>query len=133
MEEVNTFFKNFIINSKKSRHVELLKTQTGRKKLLTYIDHWKDFDNRYLIQIPHLLQNSLGIYHFLINHGASESCYIISQDPEYNEKIISLKIALDNLFQSGLSYIIISAYGKIGYYEGEDENFILALTTSHHT
>lgn len=115
-----------MVKSRRDRYVNLLQTQKGKKKFLTYIDHFKDFDKNFVVQIPGSNQNKISLYNNLVNLGAPENCHIICHDLEYDQKTIPLKIALDSLFGSGMSYILICVAGKLGYYEGEDEKFVLA-------
>ena len=126
MEQEILFFRTFVVKSRRDRYVNLLQTQKGKKKFLTYIDHFKDFDKNFVVQISGSNQNKVSLYNNLVNMGAPENCYIICDDLEYDQKTIPLKIALDSLFGSGMSYILICVAGKLGYYEGEDENFVLA-------
>jgi hypothetical protein len=82
--------------------------------------------------IPGPDQSPAGIYQLLRNSGAPEHCYTISEDPDLDGQNANLRETLDRLVGAGIETIVSCVPGKLAYFEGERERYILSrppLTT----
>src|ERR1700722_10123553 len=118
--------KQFVIKSRQERYLNLLQTDKGRKKLRSYISHFKDLDKKYCTA-AHKLHSYVELYDLLKLAGAPDTCYIISENSKYDMRSLEILEAGKQLFGSGVSFFLSCIPGQLAYYEGEDPNerFIL--------
>ncbi|GAC1426034.1 MAG: hypothetical protein NVS1B13_08570 [Flavisolibacter sp.] len=114
--------ESFVIVDGKERYINLISTKKGRLKLRLYIAHFKDLNGEYNLKLSLEQQNPNTIYKILKSHGASDFCYIISENFFFDEQNLSLLEALNELANSGIGYFLFCIPGKLVYYEGEDIN-----------
>ena len=117
----------FIIKQKRERYLNLIASSKGRVKLRAMLPHCRDFDQLCLHKISADKQHIADIMALLKKHNAPAECYIIAERANYDETTMPLYEAFENIFGSGLSFIISCLPGKLAYYEGEDagERYIL--------
>jgi len=117
----HSLIEGFVIKERQQRYFNLLQTQKGRKKLRSYISHFRDLNAKYIQNVSHL-QTSSELYLLLKSIKAPDNCYIISENTNYDAKTFPLQLAIDQLCSSGISYFLCCIQGKLNYYEGEDFN-----------
>ena len=125
MEE--SLIRNFIKKERQERLLHLINSKKGRNKLRQRLSHFLEFNERYIHKIPANQQTSDAILKLLINKGATDSCYLISEDPELDGKTLPLNTALDKVVGFGMCTIICCNPNKLAYYEGEEpkERYLL--------
>ena len=52
--------------------------------------------------------------------GASRSCYLVSENPDWDGARVDLDDALDTVVGRGYGTLISCVPGRVAYYEGED-------------
>jgi hypothetical protein len=110
----------FVVKERQARYLSLLNSEKGRKKLRSYIAHFKDLDERFLQKIN--TQTSSELYFLLKSKKAPSFCYIISENTEYDGRTLPLQEAIEHLYSSGISYFLCCIPGKLAFFEGEDFN-----------
>lgn len=113
--------ENFVKKERKQRYLKLLSTERGRKKLRQAIPHFEDLNPAYIYPVNNI-RTSADLIAILNERSAPSKSYIISEHSEYDGKFFPLAAALDELFNSGISYFLCAIPEKLNYYEGEDTN-----------
>jgi len=117
------FLVNRLIDhTKKERLKSLLNSKKGRVKLRKRLAHNIDFDSRFITKIPTSKQTTYQILESLKGGGASDQCYVISENNEIDGKILGLEEALYLVVGSGMGSLISCLPGKLVYFEGEAPN-----------
>ena len=119
MEHEESLVEAFVVVKKRNRMKELLLKKKKRSKFLSLLPHFSDLDPRFVKDIPPNQQTPGQIYKILKEKGALDKCYIISSDPDIDQKIMKLSDTLDIVVGSGYGTLISCVPGKLGYYEGE--------------
>ena len=115
----------FVRRERADRYAALLKSRKRRAKLLSELDHFYDFDGRYMRDLERDEDSPRGVYDVLRQLGAPETCYVISSGGKYDGAEIDLLTALQTFHATGTGTIISCLSGKLAYYEGEDRRLIL--------
>ena len=121
------FVKNFIVLRKRERYLELLGKQKSRNKILNeFRIHW-DLVEECMTLVPPNQQFSGDTYKILKSKGAPETCYIISNNWDIDEKELPLKAALEAVVGHGGGTFVSCIAGRLGYFESDEatERFIL--------
>lgn len=127
MEHELLLIKSFVLKDRSKRYTNLISTKKGRIKFRMYIPHFKGLNERYIVELKTEQHNPNSLYDFLKSFGASDYCYIISENSLYDGKQLRLFEALNALNNSGISFFISCIPGQLVYYEGEDRNSRLLL------
>jgi len=120
--------ETFVIKERQERYLNLLQTKKGRSKLRSYIAHFKDLNRQFLHEAKNL-QIPKDLEELLKSNGGTDTCYVISENSDYDGASMNLAKATDALFNSGIAYFLSSIPGKLAYYEGEERNerFLLRI------
>jgi hypothetical protein len=117
------FVSSFVTKDKKDRFLQFLDNPKRRKDLLKELSHFKHFEARYIKRISGKDENESYIYSFLKENGATEECYIISENRQLDAKSFKLRDAIGETLGRGFGTIISCKAGLLIYFEGEDERF----------
>lgn len=121
MENEFLLIKKFVIVERQDRYLNLITTKKGRIKFRKYISHFSDLNTSYCTALNHL-KSSKQLYDILVSKGASEGCYIISENSKYDMIYLPLWKAIQILYGSGMGFFLSCAPGRLLYYEGEENN-----------
>ena len=107
--------------SRKARLRSLLGNKRGREKFLRSLYHDPPFDPRYVTVVDDALSR---IEERLVARGAPADCYVISNDPEYDARIMPLRAALDAMYAGWEveGAIALCIPGRLAFYCGEAVN-----------
>ena len=132
MSPEKILISTFVTKDRQERYIKLIQTERGRKKFKTYISHFNDFNPGFTTPLNNI-HTSLQLYNLLKDANAPETCYIISDHSDYDMKSLPLLKAIQELFNSGIAYIISCIPEKLAYYENEDSNqrVLLKKETNH--
>ncbi len=121
------FARHFVKPAKRERYLSLLESPKGRKKIIFGLDHCPDLDLRYATLLATQDQNLELIYDLLKRKGATDVCYVMSTNEQYDGRELPLFEALEQTFGSGNGTFISCLPGKLAYYEFEDagERYLL--------
>jgi hypothetical protein len=105
IETIDLFIKNFIQKDKRSRSEFQLKNIKKRSGFVDRLNHkWADLlDMRYLE----------------LNIKNNDSCYIISNFDDIDNKVMDFKIAFESVYGRGFGSIIVNLNGTKLYLETE--------------
>ena len=84
------------------------------------------FDETYCIQIKY--RDPIMNYNYLVSLGSPEKCYAISEMDNIDGGIVNLLDALILIIGSDFGTVISCIPGKLAFYEGENERYILNKT-----
>ena len=109
--------KKFVTKDKQDRYIQFLSSNKTRKKFLNVLPHFKDFKWNLFEELSneHDILSKLQALNFKVN-----DCYVISEDSEIDEKILSIKEVL-NKIGGYRDYATILVFGNADmiYFEGE--------------
>ena len=114
----------FVRRERGDRYTALLKSRKRRGKLLSELHHFYDFDGRCIIHLERAEDSPRTLYNLLRKLGAPETCYVISAGRLDGEEL-DLAEAVTELHATGMGAIVSCVPGRLAYYEGEDDRFIL--------
>jgi len=70
-------------------------------------------------------QHAALIHELLVAKGAGPKCWVISEDSEMDGREFDLATALKETVGRGMGTLISCIPGKLGYFEDEEDRFIL--------
>ena len=115
----------FVRRERGDRYVALLKNKVRRETLLRELHHFYEFDGRYMRTLEREEDSPRPLCDLLRDLGAPGTCYVISSWGEYDGEELDLLPALEAIHATGMGSIISCVPGRLAYYEGEDQRFIL--------
>ena len=121
------FAHNFIVPEKRARYLALLESTSGRKKILNGLNHCPDLDPRFASRIPGNQSSAESIEAMLLQKGAPDTCYVMSDNPDIDGRELSLTKALSETVGMDAGTFVSCLPGKLGYFEmeGFDGRYIL--------
>lgn len=119
--------RRFLRPERRDRYAALLETVQGRRKVRSRLAHMADLDRRTMMPIAPAEQTPAGVLRLLHAAGAGESCYVISENPDLDDRVLLLSEVLKGVVGSGFGTIISCMPGELAYYEGEEmgDRFLL--------
>ena len=117
----------FVLTGRRDRYRNLLKSPKLRAKLRAALAHCRDLDPRCKRSISPSDQDASGIAALLRSRAAPDSCYLLSESPQLDGRVLPLDEALAAVVGQGFGTLISCVPGQLGYYEGEErgERYIL--------
>ena len=115
----------FVKRNKRDRYREILANPRLRHKFIHKLAHFTDFDPRYRLPIP---SNKLFVDNTareLQKRQSPQSVFVISEDPELDQKELPLVEALQQVVGSGMGTVLSCIPGHLAFAETEDERYIL--------
>ena len=121
------FARAFVVPEKRARYLSLLESQRGRKKLLNGLNHCHDLDPRFAKLIPSNEQSEASIENLLRQKGAPDKCHVMSDNPDIDNREMSLTDALSKTVAMDAGTFISCIPGKLAYFEmeGFDGRYVL--------
>lgn len=132
IDEEVALFRAFVIPGKRERYIAFLATPKHRLKATADLDHFRDFDPRWIVQIPDDSQDSQAIFRLLRSRGAGSTCHVMSSNRAIDGKRLPLASALGAIIGVGDGSLLSCIPAQLAYFEGEgpSDRFILARTVS---
>jgi hypothetical protein len=112
--------EKFVIREKKERYLGFIAKANTRRKFLSELYHFKDFDWKSFEEIPGN-QNETEVILRKIDKRNITSCYVISVDENFDGKTFSVVEAIEQV-ESIEGTIKIFGEAEVVYYEGEGPN-----------
>ena len=124
-EHERQLIRAFILPQRQDRYLELLAKPKRRTDITNTLAHFKHLDPRFVVKIPPHQQHTPEILKLLKLKGAPDTCYAISEDEELDGKQIPLKDALQSIVGRGIGTILSCVAGRLGYFEDEEDRWLL--------
>lgn len=115
----------FVKRGKRERYRELLSDSRQRRKFLSKLAHFTDFDVKYRLPIPCGKLSVKEIAKQLQQRGSPTNVFVISESSTLDQKDLPLMEALQEIVGYGMGSVISCIPGKLAFIETEDERFIL--------
>ena len=117
----------FVVPSKRARHIDFLQNAKRRPEFLASLNHFRDLDSRFLIEIAPSDQRPDRIERLLVYRGAPSHCHVISSARDLDGRNLPLGTALEQIVGIGAGTLLSCVPGKLAYFEGEgpSDRFIL--------
>jgi hypothetical protein len=116
----------FVVKRKQARLIELLGSRKRRRDATRTLDHFRDLDPRFIVQLPSDEQTPESIARALAVRGASDTCYVISAASDLDGKRMPLAAALDLVVGRRRGTFLSCVPGMLAYFEDEDDRCILS-------
>lgn len=113
------FARNFIVPEKRARYLSLLESKNGRKKILNGLNHCRDLDPRFTHPVPDNQSSAELIEALLRQKGAPDSCYVMSDNPDFDAREMPLAEALSKTVGMDVGTLVSCIPGKLAYFEME--------------
>jgi hypothetical protein len=122
--------RSFVVKNKRDRFTEGISNLRIRRKLLNQLAHNNNLiDEKYAIVSSKALLTVKQLYDQLLSMGSPAQVYIVSENVDLDQKLMNLNAALKEIRWSGYGTVISCIPGKLAYYEGEEEHFILQVNS----
>ena len=118
----------FVTPQKRGRYAEAVSNDKRRRKFLSALSHFDDFDPRWVIPIAPSSQNPEAIHAILKARGAMATCQAISEFKDLDRQEVPLEDALRKVIGYQMGTILCCLPGRLAYFESEDTRFILERT-----
>lgn len=115
-----TFIKSFVVKDRQERFLALVQSKKNRNKFRLLLAHNIELKKEKKLFIKKEEDNKEQIYKLLKQNGSPDTCHIICESSNYDNKEMDLKEAINELFSMNFGYIISCIPGKLAYYQGED-------------
>ena len=114
------FINAFVIPTKRSRFLGFLRNARNRKKFLAELTTTKYLDLRFAFELRGALESLRDrVEAQLKERGAPETCFLISEYPEFDGQKMLLAEALDRIVGSDVGTFVSCIPGRLGYFESE--------------
>lgn len=115
----------FVSNARKSRLTELSMSPKRRRQFLRELLSFKTFDSAKVFRVDRGSQSSAQIYELLRGLGASEKCYLLSEEVVSSD--LGLKEAVERVVGMDVPALIYCVDAEVAYLEQESfqNRFIL--------
>ena len=113
-----TFVNKFVMKDKQERYLTFLAKDKTRNKFINELYHFNNFNWKLFREIPGSENEGQTVALKVKSNKNISTCYVISTDPEYDGKFMSV----DEAIESALGIegtILIFGDADIVYYEGE--------------
>jgi hypothetical protein len=124
-EHERLLIEHFVKKDKQERLRFLMSEPGRRKRLRAKFSSTLVLSEEKRQTLPGSDQNPASIHQLLRSSGAPEACYTISEDADLDGRNVNLREVLDRLVGAGVETIVSCIPGKLAYFEGEQERFIL--------
>jgi hypothetical protein len=120
------FVRSFVIASKRERVAMLLANPKHRKEYLKTLAHYVDLDVQHAKTVPSKVAHSAEDWLKLLrSKGASETCWVISEDASRDGTEVGLAEGLRATIGMGMGTILSCIAGKLAYFEDEDQQVLV--------
>src|SRR5918996_2973633 len=126
MSEEEAVARAFVVKRKQARFIELLGSRKRRRDASATLDHFRDLDPRFIVQLRSDEQTPESIARALALRGAGDTCYVISADSDLDGKRMTLAAALDQVVGRRRGTFLSCVPGMLAYFEDEDDRCILS-------
>ena len=115
----------FLYKNRRERARYLL--QKKRDDFTKLLDHPRIFDPQYLHEVEPRLHQARDIASQLRAKAGNTDCYLISSNPDLDQKTMPIELALEHIIGWGSGTYLSVVPGKLGYLETEEmgERFIV--------
>ena len=124
-EREEAFVRAFIIAEKQSRYLQLLANPKRRDKVLGDLYHVLPTVTARTFEIADRDNTPQTVDALLRRKGAGPTCYLISPEDDLDQQEMPLWTALDALISQDGVAVVCCIPGRLAYYKGEREQYIL--------
>ena len=120
------FVRSFVVANKRDRVAMMLANPKRRKEYLKTLAHYRDLDIQTTKAVSPKDAHTPGEWLKLLrSKGASDTCWVISEDASRDGKEVELSEALHETIGAGMGTVLSCIPGKLGYFEDEDQRRLL--------
>ncbi|MDO8158526.1 hypothetical protein FKQ51_14390 [Bacillus toyonensis] len=122
-EYEEAFVKKFFSKRLRDRVLFELFSPKKRRDALWRLNHNYNvaLNEKYIVSITQRIANTDELLQLLKNHGAEDSCYVMSLNENVDGKHLPLHIAVEKIAFYGLSSIISCVPDKLAYFQAEQD------------
>jgi len=137
IEHEEATIKAFVQRNRQERFLSFVASPKNRRKFTRELPHFPWCDRTHATPgkwkvDPSLplwgrhLQGIESVSRMLRSKGAVRTCWIISNNPSIDGQEMDLDSALESVVDSDWGTILSCVPGKLAYFKGEDESFLLS-------
>jgi hypothetical protein len=120
------FVRSFVVANKRERVAMLIANPKRRTEYLKTLAHYGDLDVQHAKAVsPKVAHTPEEWLKLLRSKGASDTCWVISEDASRDGKEVELLGALRETIGAGMGTVLSCVPGKLGYFENEDQQRLL--------
>lgn len=101
--------------------------KTSRRKAVRALAHFSGWREECAHGVPPSLQQPAALEEYLTEQGARSTCYVLSEDPDLDDRRVPLRTALDQLLSSGMGSLLVLSPSPMALYLGEERGLVTFL------
>jgi hypothetical protein len=109
--------KRFVIKNKQERYIQFIQNQKNRGRFTGQLAHFNDLKFELFEEV--VGDEKSIILAKLASVGKYKDCYLISENPELDQKFMEIDTALNEVIGFGMGTLIIFGDAEMLYYEAE--------------
>lgn len=113
------FIKTFIIKEKQERLLALIQNKKSRKRFRLLLAHNIEVNKKYVQILKTEEINIEYLRQLLKKYGSPNTCHIMCENSNYDDKEMTLNEALNEFINRDISFIMSCIPGKLAYFQGE--------------
>ena len=98
--------------------------KTSRRKAVGALAHFSGWREECAHGVPPSLQQPAALEEYLTREGARSTCYVLSEDPDLDDRRVPLRTALDQLVASGMGSLLVLSPSPMALYLGEERGVV---------
>lgn len=129
LERALECFESFALPRYAERFGVLLQSgkRTSRRKAVDALGHFSGWREECAHVLPSFLQRPAALEEYLTKEGARSTCYVLSEDPDLDDRSVPLRTALDQLLGSGMGSLLVLSPSPMALYLGEETKVVTFL------
>ena len=101
---------------------------TSRRKAVDALAHFSGWREECAHEVPSFpRQHPAALEEYLTQEGARSTCYVLSEDPDLDDRRVPLRTALDQLLASGMGSLLVLSPSPMALYLGEEAGVVTFL------
>ena len=101
--------------------------RTSRRKALGALAHFSGWREECAHEVASVLQYPAALEEYVTREGAQPTCYVLSEDPDIDDRRVPLRTALDQLLGSGMGSLLVLSPSPMALYLGEEPGVVTFL------
>ncbi len=101
--------------------------RTSRRKAVGALAHFSGWREECAHGVPSFLQQPAALEEYVTKEGARSTCYVLSEDPDIDDRRVPLRTALDKLLGSGMGSLLVLSPSPMALYLGEETGVVTFL------
>lgn len=101
--------------------------EASRRKAVGALAHFSGWREECAHGVPPHRQRPAALEEYVTEEGALSTCYVLSEDPDVDDRRVPVRSALDQLVASGMGSLLVLSPPPMALYLGEETGVVTFL------